>query len=164
MISFLLFQQSSPSTADHSTVIFFAEVLLMLLIGRFLGGLMRRLRQPEVLGQLVAGIVLGPTIFGKYLPGMHSLIFPDTVELKNMIDGISQLGILMLLLLAGMETDFTIVRRQKRTAFFSSLSGIVLPFGCGFVLGQLLPVSLLPAPDRRFITSLFLATALSISS
>jgi Kef-type K+ transport system membrane component KefB/nucleotide-binding universal stress UspA family protein len=116
------------------------------------------------LGQLVAGIILGPTIFGKLLPGAHSLIFADSVELKKMIDGISQLGILMLLLLAGMDTDFKMVRRQKRTALFSSLSGIVLPFACGFVLGELLPDSLLPAPDRRFLTALFLATALSISS
>jgi Kef-type K+ transport system membrane component KefB/nucleotide-binding universal stress UspA family protein len=160
----LLFQQSLPSTSDHSTLIFFAEVVLMLIVGRFLGELMRRIGQPEVLGQLVAGIILGPTIFGKLLPATHSLIFPDAVEVKKMIDAISQLGILMLLLLAGMEIDFTIVRRQKRTALFSSLSGIILPFACGLVLGELLPESLLPAPGRRLITALFLATALSISS
>src|SRR5262249_12574045 len=89
---------------------------------------------------------------------------PDTPELKSMIDGISQLGILMLLLFAGMETDFTIVRQRKRMAFFASLSGVVLPFVCGFVLGEFLPQSLLPDPAKRLITSLFLATALSISS
>jgi K+:H+ antiporter len=164
MMSILLLQQSSSPTSDHTTVLFFGEVVLMLIVGRFLGEIMRRLGQPEVLGQLVAGIILGPTIFGNLLPGAHNLIFPDAVELKKMIDGISQLGILMLLLLAGMETDFTIVRRQKRSALFSSLFGIILPFACGFVLGEFLPDSLLPAPDRRFITALFLATALSISS
>ncbi|HYW70403.1 MAG TPA: cation:proton antiporter, partial [Pyrinomonadaceae bacterium] len=164
MFTILLFQQTSANTSDHSTLIFFAELVLMLAVGRFLGELMRRVGQPEVLGQLLAGIVLGPTIFGKLLPGVHHSIFPDTVEVKKMIEAISQLGILMLLLLAGMETDFKIVQRQKRTALFSSLSGIVLPFACGFVLGELLPDSLLPAPGRRLITALFLATALSISS
>ena len=164
MISILLFQQAPAATSDHTTVIFFAEVVMMLIVGRFIGEVMHRLGQPEVLGQLLAGIILGPTVFGRLLPGAHNLIFPDAVELKKMIDAISQLGILMLLLLAGMETDFKIVRRQKRTAIFSSLSGIILPFVCGLALGELLPDSLLPAPEKRLITALFLATALSISS
>src|ERR1051326_3805836 len=164
MISILLFQQASGPASDHTTLIFFAEVVMMLIVGRFLGEVMHRLGQPEVLGQLLAGIILGPTVFGRLWPGAHNLIFPDAVELKKMIDAISQLGILMLLLLAGMETDFKIVRRQKRTAIFSSLSGIILPFVSGLALGELLPDSLLPAPDKRLITALFLATALSISS
>jgi Kef-type K+ transport system membrane component KefB/nucleotide-binding universal stress UspA family protein len=164
MISILLFQQAPAATSDHTIVIFFAEVAMMLIVGRFIGEVMHRLGQPEVLGQLLAGIILGPTVFGRLLPGAHNFIFPDAVELKKMIDAISQLGILMLLLLAGMETDFKIVRRQKRTAIFSSLSGIILPFVCGLALGELLPDSLLPAPGRRLITALFLATALSISS
>jgi len=165
MTLLLAFQQGATiNPTDSTTVIFIAEILLMLVVGRMLGELMRRLGQPEVLGQLIAGIILGPTIFGTFLPEMHQLIFPDTPELKKMIDAVSQLGILMLLLLAGMETDFKIVRRQKRAALFSSLSGILLPFAFGLVLGKLLPVALLPAPEKRLITALFLATALSISS
>src|ERR1041385_3648588 len=165
MTLLLAFQQGATiNPTDSTTVIFIAEILLMLVVGRMVGELMRRLGQPEVLGQLIAGIILGPTIFGTFLPEMHQLIFPDTPELKKMIDAVSQLGILMLLLLAGMETDFKIVRRQKRAALFSSLSGILLPFAFGLVLGKLLPVALLPAPEKRLITALFLATALSISS
>jgi Kef-type K+ transport system membrane component KefB/nucleotide-binding universal stress UspA family protein len=151
--------------STHATpLIFFAELVLMLLAGRLLGELMLRLRQPEVLGQLLAGILLGPTILGNVWPAAHHFLFPDTLEQQQMIDGISQLGILMLLVVAGMEIDFGIVRRRKRMAFFSSVSGIVLPFACGLVLGELLPDSLLPAPEKRLVTALFLATALSISS
>jgi Kef-type K+ transport system membrane component KefB/nucleotide-binding universal stress UspA family protein len=145
-------------------IIFFAEIVLMLVVGRLLGELMLRIGQPEVLGQLIAGILLGPTVLGNIWPGAHQLMFPNTPEQKRMIVGLSQLGILMLLLLAGMETDFAIVRRQKRLAFFSSVSGIIVPFACGLVLGELLPDSLLPSPDKRLVTALFLATALSISS
>jgi Kef-type K+ transport system membrane component KefB/nucleotide-binding universal stress UspA family protein len=145
-------------------IIFFTEIVLMLVVGRFLGELMRRIGQPEVLGQLIAGILIGPTVLGNIWPGAHHLIFPNTPEQKRMIAGLSQLGILMLLLLAGMETNFAIVRRQKRMAFFSSISGIIVPFACGLVLGELLPDSLLPTPDNRLVTALFLATALSISS
>src|SRR5882762_9818169 len=145
-------------------IIFFAEIVLMLVVGRLLGELMLRMGQPEVLGQLIAGILIGPTVLGNIWPGAHHLIFPNTLEQKRMIAGLSQLGILMLLLLAGMETNFAIVRRQKRMAVFSSISGIIVPFACGLALGELLPDSLLPAPDKRLITALFLATALSISS
>jgi len=63
-----------------------------------------------------------------------------------------------------METDLSVVGRLRRTALSVSLSGIALPFGCGFVLGDLLPDAMLPHPEQRLITSLFLGTALSISS
>jgi Kef-type K+ transport system membrane component KefB/nucleotide-binding universal stress UspA family protein len=161
---FMFAESGNATPSDTTTIVFIAEIVLMLVVGRLLGELMLRFHQPEVLGQLIAGILIGPTVLGNIWPTAHHLIFPDTSDLKKMIDGISQLGILMLLLLAGMETDFAIVRRRKRTAFFSSISGIILPFACGLVLGELLPDSLLPTPDKRLMTALFLATALSISS
>ena len=160
---FAILFQTSPHIGS-STPIFFAEIVLMLLVGRLLGELMLRIRQPEVMGQLIAGILIGPTVLGNVWPGAHAILFPGTPDLKAMIDGVSQVGILMLLLLAGMETDFRIVGQKKRAAFMTSISGIVVPFGCGLVLGELLPDSLLPAPDKRLVTALFLATALSISS
>src|SRR5215470_13859286 len=155
--------EAETSTAA-TPVILFSEIVVMLFVGRLLGELMLRLRQPEVLGQLLAGILIGPTVLGRVWPAAHHLLFPDIPEQQQMINAIAQVGILMLLLLAGMEIDFSIVGRKKRLAFFSSVSGIVLPFACGLVLGQLLPDSLLPAPEKRLVTSLFLATALSISS
>jgi Kef-type K+ transport system membrane component KefB/nucleotide-binding universal stress UspA family protein len=160
---FGLFFQTSPP-AGSSIPIFISEIVLMLLVGRLLGELMLRIRQPEVLGQLIAGILIGPTVLGTVWPVAHDTLFPGTPEMKEMIDGVSQVGILMLLLLAGIETDFSIVGRKKRAAFMTSVAGIVVPFGCGLILGEFLPDSLLPAPEKRLVTALFLATALSISS
>ena len=70
----------------------------------------------------------------------------------------------MLLLLTGMETDLSVVRKLRRAALSVSLTGIAIPFLCGFILGELLPDTMLPRPEQRLITSLFLGTALSISS
>jgi Kef-type K+ transport system membrane component KefB/nucleotide-binding universal stress UspA family protein len=70
----------------------------------------------------------------------------------------------MLLLLAGMETDLQLVKKTGRASFCVSLTGILVPFACGFALGELLPDSMLPHADQRLVTSLFLGTALSISS
>ena len=150
--------------SDLTTTVFVAEILLMLLVGRLLGELMQRVGQPAVLGQLLAGILLGPTVLGSLWPAAHQVIFPNTPEQKKMIEAISQLGILMLLLIAGMETDFAIVKRMRRAALSSSLAGIVFPFACGLFLGEILPDSMLPEPEKRIVTALFLATALSISS
>jgi Kef-type K+ transport system membrane component KefB len=123
---------------------------------------MEWLGQPAVMGQLIAGMVLGPSVFG--VLWLQHAIFPKNAEQKSMIDAVSQLGILMLLLLTGMKTDLKLVKRVGSAAITVSAAGVALPFACGHALGELLPDSLVPKPDQRFITSIFPGTALSISS
>jgi len=147
-----------------SEAIFIGQILALMIVGRLLGEAMLRLRQPAVMGQLIAGLMLGPSLFGLLLPDIQHALFPRTPEQKAMIDAISQFGILLLLLLTGMETDLKLVRQTGRAAVFASLMGIVVPFICGVALGEMLPDSMLPDPDKRLITSLFLGTALSIAS
>jgi Kef-type K+ transport system membrane component KefB/nucleotide-binding universal stress UspA family protein len=147
-----------------SEAVLIAQILLLIVAGRLLGEAMLRIGQPAVMGQLLAGILLGPSVLGILWPDAQHFLFPKVPEQKAMIDGLAQFGILMLLLLAGMETELSLVRSVRRAAVSASVSGITLPFICGFLLGQFLPEELLPAPDKRFVTSLFLGTALSISS
>ena len=147
-----------------SAAIFFAQVGVLLLVGRALGELMQRFGQPEVMGQLLGGLLLGPSLLGLVSPHLQHTLFPPTAEQKGMLDAVSQLGILLLLLLTGMETDLRLVRRVGRSAMAVAAAGVALPFMCGFALGALLPDSLLPHAQSRFVTALFLATALSISS
>lgn len=147
-----------------SEVTFLVQILLLLAVGRLLGEAMQRIGQSAVMGQLIAGVLLGPSVFGVVWPEAQKLIFPPDRDQKAMIDAVSQLGILMLLLLTGMETDLRLVRKVRRAALSVSLTGIAVPFLCGFVLGEMLPDSMLPSPETRLVTSLFLGTALSISS
>ncbi len=147
-----------------SEVIFILQILALMIVGRLLGEAMLRMGQPAVMGQLVAGLLLGPSFFGLVLPDMQHALFPKNPEQKAMIDAISQFGILLLLLLTGMETDLKLVRQTGRAAVFASLMGIVIPFVCGVALGEMLPDAMLPDPRKRLITSLFLGTALSIAS
>jgi Kef-type K+ transport system membrane component KefB len=142
--------------------VFAAELILLLLIGRMLGEGMSRLGQPAIFGQLLAGVVLGPSVFGALLPEIRHLIFPDTPVLKSMIDAISQIGILLLLLLTGMETNLALVKRRRGTVISTSLLGIAVPFACGVGLAYALPEALMPNPAARLVTALFLGTALSI--
>jgi len=116
------------------------------------------------MGMLLGGVMLGPSVLGALWPDLQHAAFPSTPEQKAMLDGISQFGILLLLLLTGMETDLKLVRTVGKAALSISVTGVAVPFICGFMLGQWLPESLLPHADQRLLTSLFLGTALSISS
>ena len=147
-----------------SEVIFLCEIIALLVCGRLLGEAMQRIGQPAVMGQLIAGIVLGPSVLGALWPAGQQALFPADPGQRAMIDAVAQLGILLLLLLTGMETDLSVVRRSRRAAFSISICGIALPFLCGFILGELLPDAMLPDPGKRLITTLFLGVALSISS
>jgi Kef-type K+ transport system membrane component KefB/nucleotide-binding universal stress UspA family protein len=147
-----------------SEVIFIVQILALMVVGRLLGEAMLRIGQPAVMGQLIAGLLLGPSLFGLLLPDLQHVLFPKSPDQKAMLDAVSQVGILLLLLLTGMETDLKLVRQTGKASIYASLMGIVVPFACGVALGFALPDSMLPDPDKRLITALFLGTALSIAS
>jgi Kef-type K+ transport system membrane component KefB len=152
------------ATSGASEAIFFTQIGLLLVAGRLLGEAAQRLGQPAVMGQLLAGMILGPSVLGALWPDLQHAIFPNNAEQKSMIEAVSQLGILMLLLLTGMETDLKLVKRVGKAAITVSAAGVAVPFVFGMALGETLPDSVMPRPDARFITSIFIGTALSISS
>ncbi len=155
---------AAESPRAPSEFVFFAQLMLLMVVGRLLGEAMIRFRQPGVMGQLIAGLVLGPSLLGALAPDWQHAIFPAAKEQKAMLDAIAQFGVLLLLLLTGMETDLKLVRRTGGASVIASLAGIIIPFACGVALGEALPDSMLPDPGKRLITSLFLGTALSIAS
>ena len=154
---------AAPATG-HSSALFVAQLIALLLVGRMLGEFMLRIGQPVVMGQLLAGILLGPSVLGALLPQVQLALFPPSADQRSMIDAVGQLGVLMLLLLTGMETDLSVVAKIRRPAITVSFFGIAIPFSLGFLLGELLPDTLLPNPSERLITALFCGVALSISS
>ena len=158
------FAADAPAAAGNSEAIFIAELGLLLFVGRLMGEAAQRLGQPTVMGQLIGGLLLGPSVLGLLWPAAQHALFPAVVEQKSMLNAVSQLGILLLLLLTGMETDLQLVKRVGRAAVTVSIAGVALPFVCGFALGEMLPDALLPNPDARLVTAIFLGTALSISS
>jgi Kef-type K+ transport system membrane component KefB/nucleotide-binding universal stress UspA family protein len=144
--------------------VFVAEIVLLLVVGRGLGEILERFGQPAIMGQLIGGILLGPSLFGWLWPTAQHALFPGEPAQKSMIDAVSQLGILMLLLLTGMETDLRLVRRVGAASIAISATGVVVPFVLGYALAQFLPDALLPEPTERTVAGLFLGTALSVSS
>src|SRR5262249_30666000 len=153
-----------PGLGGSGEAILIVEIALLLLLGRGLGELMQRIGQPAVIGQLLSGLILGPSLFGWIWPEGHAFIFPNDPAQKSLIKGVADIGVLLLLLLTAREAVLGLARKVGRPAVAVTLTGIAIPFACGVTLGELLPDGLLPAPEHRLISSLFLGTALSISS
>jgi Kef-type K+ transport system membrane component KefB len=135
------FLAAAAGHGEQRATIFFAQVLLLIVVGRLLGEWMQRIGQPAVIGQLLAGIILGPSVFGAIWAAGQQAIFPPSSSDQQMLNAVSDIGVLLLLLLTGMETDLALVKRVRRTAAIISAAGIVIPFGCGYVLREMLPDS-----------------------
>jgi Kef-type K+ transport system membrane component KefB/nucleotide-binding universal stress UspA family protein len=155
---------AAEKTGMSSEGIFVAELILLLVVGRGIGEVLETLGQPAVMGQLIGGILLGPSLLGWVWPAAERLIFAGDPSQKSMINAIAQLGVLMLLLLTGMETDLRLVRRVGRACFSISAAGVAVPFALGFIAAQFMPDTLLASGSERIVAGLFLGTALSISS
>jgi Kef-type K+ transport system membrane component KefB/nucleotide-binding universal stress UspA family protein len=153
-----------PSDLGASAAIFLSQIVVLLLAGRLLGELLSRWGQPPVMGQLLAGIVLGPSVLGHLFPAAELALFPHSPQQQAMLTAVAQLGVLLLLLLTGMETDLAVMRHCGRASLNVSLTGMAVPFLCGVAAIALLPAHMLVKPHERLLLALFIGTALSVSS
>lgn len=144
----------------------FVSLGVLLATARILGELARRFHQPSIVGELLAGIVLGPTLLGRVAPFLHDSLFPPADdEVRLLIQGIAMLAIVMFLLVAGIEVDLSTVWRLGRAALSVSLGGIAFPFALGLAAAWTIPgVFHVPPGTNPTVFALFLATALSISA
>jgi Kef-type K+ transport system membrane component KefB/nucleotide-binding universal stress UspA family protein len=143
---------------------FLFQLAIILGFAHFLGELMRRWKQPAVVGNILAGLILGPSIFGHWFPSAQLAVFPHDQNQSNLLAATTWLGLLLLLFSTGLETDFNLIVRKGRVAFLISFGGLIVPFASGFYLGHYMPASLLARPDGRLAFSLFLAVAMCISA
>jgi Kef-type K+ transport system membrane component KefB/mannitol/fructose-specific phosphotransferase system IIA component (Ntr-type) len=138
---------------------------LIIGLARLLGELAQRFRQPAVLGELLAGVILGPTVFGAIAPEWQTFLFPTDTANTTVHQGISTLAIVLFLLVAGLEVDLSTVWRQGRPALFVGMMGIVVPFVVGLIGAWLVPTVFGAKPNAdRTVFALFFATAMSITA
>lgn len=139
---------------------------VLLATARLLGELARRRGQPAVLGEILTGLLLGPTLLGRLFPGLT--LFPRTGGTALALDGLTTLSVALFLLVVGLEVDLERLRRQGRVALRVSVCGMSIPFVVGFLLAWQLPgafgASAAALADHRLGFALFFATVLAISS
>jgi len=137
---------------------------VLLFAARGLGEIASRLGQPSVLGEILAGVILGPSLLGHFFPGIAQWWIPTNATQGHLLETISLIGALFLLLITGLETDLHLIRKHANLVLAVSLSGVTVTLLAGFWVGQILPDRFLSDPSDRILFSVFLATAMSISS
>lgn len=154
------------SSLTHSEVTaMFLALGLLLASARLLGETARRFNLPAVLGEIMAGILWGPTIFGTIAPAWSAFLFPRQGGGALALDGLMTLAITLFLLVAGLEVDLSSIWRQGKAALNVGIAGIVGPFAVGFTAAWFFPRMMgREAGADPLIFALFMATALSITA
>ncbi len=140
------------------------QLSVMLAMGRAFAELARKLKQPAVVGEIIAGILLGPTILGTISPdGFHSLFPPGSSSL--VLDGFVQVAVVLLLFISGLEVDLHIVWQQGRQAIYTSFFGLVIPFFFGFLFPYFFPDFFGSDNSANHLAfSLFMGTSMAITA
>ena len=149
---------------EHQLLLFWTQLVVLLVVARGLGGLMRRLGQPSVVGELMAGLLLGPSVLGRISPAVFQWLFPDDPVQHGLLAAVAWLGVLFLLIATGFETDLGLVRRLGHATARVTLGSLVVPAAVGLAMGFAMPESFLGADSHRLVFALLMATALSISA
>ena len=150
--------------SEHHLLIFLVQVLLLLGLARGFGEVLRRFGHPPLVGEILIGVLLGPTILGRALPELQSAIFPTDAVQHAMLETVSWFGVLFLLLETGLEVDASAAWRQRGPALRVGIIGVIVPLVLGFVLSLGLPDRYLVDPEERVMFALFLGTTMAISA
>ena len=149
---------------EHQLLVFWTQLLLLVAFARLFGEIMRRVNLPSVIGQLAAGVVLGPSIFGRVWPDGFHWFLPDDEMQSGALYAVSWLGVALLLITAGFETDLGLIRRLGRAAALVAGFSLFVPLVGGLIVGELLPEEFVGAESERLVFALFVAAALSVSA
>jgi Kef-type K+ transport system membrane component KefB len=124
------------AATDELAAIVFIDIAIIIVVARLMGAAFRRIRQPAVVGEIIAGIALGPSLLG-LLPGdLPARIFPT--EVRPFLGVIAQLGLIIFMFIVGLELDLNLIRGKERVAAIISVTSVVLPFGLGLALATYL--------------------------
>jgi Kef-type K+ transport system membrane component KefB len=144
---------------------FLLIISIILIAARLLGEVCRKFNQPVVIGEILAGIILGPSLLGSLFPHLFNTIFTSQPRSYAAFDGVANIGIILLMFVAGIEIDLKQIRQQGRHAASISLTGLLIPFGIGFLTVWFFYDKLFATPNaNHLIPALFVGTALSITA
>jgi Kef-type K+ transport system membrane component KefB len=148
--------------SEHDFGLFLFQLFVVLSLALALGELFRRFGQPTIVGEIIGGVLLGPSVFGSIAPDLSRAFLPAAQS--QLLGNTAWLGSVFFLLLAGTEVNLTTLQRQGRAVVWTSLLALVVPFVLGVLLAMRLDAEYLADPSRRWIFALFIGTAMSVSA
>lgn len=152
-------------TLNHKEVInLLLQLASMLIIARVFAEIARKLKQPAVVGEIIAGIILGPTILGNFFPSAQEYLFQSHPMSNIALDGFVQISVVLLLFIAGLEVELQIVWSQGKNALKIAVASMTLPIIAGFVVAYAFPEFLGVNINDRIVASTFFGLAISITA
>lgn len=156
------FLSSLYHNLQHPLALLLFQIITIVLVARIFGWIFRKIGQPSVIGEIIAGIVLGPSLFGLYFPDMKEALFP-LASLGN-LQLLSQIGLILFMFVIGMELDLKVLKNKANEAVVISHASIVIPFALGIGLAYYIYYQFAP-PGIEFLSfSLFMGIAMSITA
>ena len=146
----------------HPLAILLLQIIIIIFVARMLGWLMAYIGQPTVIGEIAAGILLGPSFLGWLAPDFSAFAFPAT-SLVN-LQFLSHIGLILFMFIIGMELDLRTVRRSAKDAILISHIGIIFPYFLGVSLAYYLYQDFAPEHVPFLHFSLFMGISMSITA
>ena len=146
----------------HPLAILLAQIVTIIFVARFFGWICRRIGQPTVIGEMLAGIALGPSLFGAYFPDLFPVLFP-TESIVN-LKFLSQIGLIFFMFVIGMELDLKVLRTKVKEAFIISHTSIIVSYALGLGLATILYTEFAPKNVHFLSFGLFMGVAMSIAA
>lgn len=145
-------------------LVFLVQVATLLLFATALGRAAVKVNLPAVVGELLAGVILGPSVLGHLAPDLHRWIFPAQPEQAHLLDVVGQIGVLLLVGITGAQLDLQLVRRRGAAAVRISMGGLLIPLILGVGTAFLLPADMMAGSTTRPTFALFLGVAMCVSA
>ncbi len=157
---------ADPAGHGHDLLVFWVNILVLVGVSHLFGLVMRRVGMPSVVGALLAGLVLGPSVFGVVWKSGFEWFLPEIGQgvQWSLLAGVSWVGVALLLVVTGFETDLGLITKLGRSALLVTAGSLVVPLIGGIVVGLLLPPLFLGEDAERLTFMLFVALALAVSS
>ena len=146
----------------HSLPMLIVQIITIIAFSRFLGLFFSRIGQPSVIGEILAGILLGPSLLGLYFPEVSAAIFP--ANSLNNLQFLSQIGLILFMFVIGMELDVSVLKSKAKDAIFISHVSIVFPFSLGVGLAYFTFQEFAPANIRFISFALFMGISMSVTA
>jgi Kef-type K+ transport system membrane component KefB len=156
------FLNSMILNLKHPLAILLAQIVTIIIVARFFGWIFRKIGQPSVIGEILAGIVLGPSLVGAYFPEFSAALFP--FESLGNLQFLSQIGLILFMFVVGMELDLKVLKNKANEAVVISHASIVIPFALGIGLAYFIYHKFAPEGVKFLSFSLFLGIAMSITA
>jgi Kef-type K+ transport system membrane component KefB len=147
---------------QHPVALLLMQIITIVLVARIFGWIFRKIGQPTVIGEIIAGIALGPSLFGLYFPDLNQSLFP-VASLGN-LQVLSQVGLILFMYVIGMELDLKVLKNKANDAVVISHASIVIPFALGIGLSYFIYHEFAPEGIEFLSFGLFMGIAMSITA